>query len=349
MENFTPEQLLIEKNKLHELKIELDLKNQQMWTMSETVYKEKKKIEEQLNEMLSQKLLLEKQKSDNEETVKQLWEQSTAIHNEKQRIEKLKAEVESRHQEMVDSVQYAKLIQLAILPSEEIVKKSLPESFIFFKPKNIVSGDFYWVHELQDNKVLFAAVDCTGHGVPGAFMSILAYNLLEQTITASANFKPSEILSELSNAIIKSLKQTTDINSVKDGMDLALCLIDFKNLKLQFSGAHNPLYIVRNNAVIEFKADSKSIGFSYSNNNLFTNTEIDLIKGDCIYVFSDGFVDQKGGLNKTKFFYNPFRQLLISLHDKSMNDQKQILEDVFTKWKGNNSQIDDVLVLGVKV
>jgi serine phosphatase RsbU (regulator of sigma subunit) len=349
MENFSPEQLLLEKEKLNALKLELEEKNKQMWAMSEAVYKEKKKIEEQLNEILSEKTILETQKDENDSKVKLLWEQSAAIHKEKERIELLKKEVEQRHQEVLDSVHYAKRIQLAILPTEEMVKTLLPDSFIFFKPKNIVSGDFYWVKQLNDGKILFAAVDCTGHGVPGAFMSILGYNLLEQTLKDLTNYNPATILTELCNAIIKSLKQTQEFESVKDGMDIALCLLDLKNLKIEFAGAHNPLYIIRNGELLEFKADNRAIGFSYFKKTTFQNHEVEIKKGDCLYIFSDGFVDQKGGPNRTKFFYTPFKQFLISIHQKPMDEQRQLLDDKFMDWKKELSQIDDVLIFGVKV
>ncbi|MDX2174574.1 MAG: SpoIIE family protein phosphatase [Bacteroidota bacterium] len=349
MENYSQEQLLLEKEKLNVLKLEFEEKNKQMWAMSEAVYKEKKKIEEQLHEILSQKSILETQKNENETNVKLLWEQSAAIHKEKERIETLKKEVEQRHQEVLDSVHYAKRIQLAILPTEEMVKTLLPDSFIFFKPKNIVSGDFYWVKQLSDGKILFAAVDCTGHGVPGAFMSILGYNLLEQTLKDLTNYNPATILTELCNAIIKSLKQTQEFESVKDGMDIALCLLDLKKLKIEFAGAHNPLYIIRNGELMEFKADNRAIGFSYFKKTSFQNHEVDIKKGDCLYIFSDGFVDQKGGPNKTKFFYTPFKQLLIDIHQNPMEEQRQLLDDKFMDWKKELSQIDDVLIFGVKV
>lgn len=349
MENYNQEQLLLEKEKLHALKLELEEKNKQMWAMSEAVYKEKKKIEEQLHEILSEKSILEIQKNENDSNIKLLWEQSAAIHKEKERIELLKKEVEQRHQEVLDSVHYAKRIQLAILPTEEMVKTLLPDSFIFFKPKNIVSGDFYWVKQLSDSKILYAAVDCTGHGVPGAFMSILGYNLLEQTIKHLTSLNPATILTELCNAIIKSLKQTQEFESVKDGMDIALCLLDLKNLKIEFAGAHNPLYIIRNGELIEFKADNRAIGFSYFKKTSFQNHEFDLKKGDCLYIFSDGFVDQKGGPNRTKFFYTPFKQFLIDIHQKPLDEQRQLLDDKFMGWKKELNQIDDVLIFGVKV
>jgi len=349
MENYSSEQLLVEKQKLDTLKQELEEKNKQMWTMSETVYKEKKKMEEQLKEILQEKSKLENQKNENDEKVKMLWEQSTAIHHEKERIEKLKEQIEYRHKEIIDSVHYAKKIQQAILPSQELISSFLPDSFVFFKPKNIVSGDFYWGHRIDQNQVLFASVDCTGHGVPGAFMSIMGYNLLEQVVLEHKLIEPALILSELSKSVVKSLKQTHELGSVKDGMDIALCKIDYNNLELEYAGAHNSLYLIRNGAITETKADRKSIGISLSKSDQFINHKIKLEKGDCLYIFSDGYADQKGGPQNIKFFYQPFRELLIAIHQLSMEEQKEQLEKVISDWKGDRGQIDDMLVIGVRV
>ncbi len=350
MEQLSPEQLIIEKQNLDSLRQELEEKNKQMWAMSETVYKEKKKIEEQYKEILQEKSALEIQKRENDEKVKMLWEQSTAIHQEKERIEKLKAIVEYRHKEIIDSVHYAKKIQRAILPSQELISSLLPDSFIFFKPKNIVSGDFYWAHRVDQYRVLFAAVDCTGHGVPGAFMSIMGYHLLEQVLKENKLLDPMGILNELSKAVVKSLKQTNELGSVKDGMDIALCKIDYENYELEYSGAHNSLYIIRNGILTEKKADRRSVGISVGSKVVeFSNQKIKIEKGDCLYVFSDGYVDQKGGPENVKFFYQPFRELLVEICHRDMQEQKQILEKVIIEWKGDRGQIDDMLVMGVRV
>lgn len=350
MEHLSPEQLSIEKQKLDVLKQELEDKNKQMWSMSETVYKEKKKIEEQLKDILQEKSTLEIQKKENEEKVKMLWEQSTAIHHEKERIEKLKAQVEYRHKEIIDSVHYAKKIQRAILPSHESIRSLLPDSFVFFKPKNIVSGDFYWAHRIDQHQVLFAAVDCTGHGVPGAFMSIMGYHLLEQVIIEHKLTEPALILEELTKSVVRSLKQTNELESVKDGMDIALCKIDYQNYTLEYAGAHNSLYLIRNGILTETKADRRSVGISAGNKaRQFSGHTIKIEKGDCFYIFSDGYADQKGGPDNVKFFYQPFRELLVKIHQLKMDDQKQMLDKVITEWKGDNGQIDDMLVIGIKV
>lgn len=349
MEHLSVEQLLIEQQKLDTLRQELEEKNRQMWSMSETVYKEKKKIEEQLKEILQEKSSLELQKKENEEKVKFLWEQSTAIHHEKERIDKIKTQVEYRHKEIIDSVHYAKKIQQAILPSQELVNSILPDSFIFFKPKNIVSGDFFWAHRIGQC-VLFAAVDCTGHGVPGAFMSIMGYHLLESTVIEHQIEEPAKILEELSNSVVRSLKQTNELGSVKDGMDIALCKIDYQNNILEYSGAHNSLYIIRNGVLTETKADRRSVGISVGSKTInFTNQRINIEKGDCLYVFSDGYADQKGGPDNTKFFYQPFRDLLIKIHTLPMPEQQEKLDKVIMEWKGDKGQIDDMLVIGVRI
>ncbi|MFY9309286.1 MAG: SpoIIE family protein phosphatase [Bacteroidia bacterium] len=350
MEKLNPEQLLLEKERLESLRLELEEKNKQMWAMSEMVYKEKKKTEEQLNEILNEKSKLEEQKRENEEKVKMLWEQSTAIHFEKERIDKLKTQVEYRHKEIIDSVLYAKKIQQAILPSQDYVNSILSDSFILFKPRNIVSGDFFWVYKIDEHRVLFAAVDCTGHGVPGAFMSIMGYHLLERVVSEQKIYEPAQILDELSKGVVKSLRQTTELDSVKDGMDIALCKIDYENYTLQYAGAHNPLYLIRNGILNETKADRRSVGISVGTKvSQFTNHTIQLEKGDCIYLFSDGYVDQKGGPENVKFFYQPFKELLLKICPETMAEQYLALDKVITEWKGERGQMDDMLVMGVRV
>lgn len=350
MEQLSQEQLMLEKERLETLRQELEEKNKQMWAMSEMVYKDKKKIEEQLKEILEEKARLEAQKQENDEKVQLLWEQSTAIHHEKQRIDKLKTQVEYRHKEIIDSVLYAKKIQQAILPAQDAVRTILQDSFILFKPKNIVSGDFFWVYKIDDYRLLFAAVDCTGHGVPGAFMSIMGYNLLERIVTEQQIHEPALVLDELSKQVVKSLKQTTDLESVKDGMDMALCLIDYENYTLQYAGAHNPLYLIRNGELTETKADRKSVGISIGSKvKQFTNHTISIQPGDCIYVFSDGYVDQKGGPENVKFFYQPFKDLLLKIEKESMASQLASLDKVIMEWKGDKGQIDDMLIIGVKI
>jgi PAS domain S-box-containing protein len=264
-------------------------------------------------------------------------------------IEKQKIVLEDKNLKITDSINYALRIQQAILPSQQMLSDILPDSFILFQPKDIVSGDFYWAHAINQHQILFAAVDCTGHGVPGAFMSIMGYNLLEQIVKEQKIQEPAAVLNELSESVIRSLKQTAQIGSIKEGMDIALCKIDYRTLELEYSGAHNPLTIVRNNQLIETKADNKAIGISHTNIESFTNHTIQLEKGDCIYIFSDGYADQKGGEHNQKFFYKPFKQLLIDINNKTMKEQEKELYTAINSWKGEREQIDDILVIGVRI
>lgn len=266
-------------------------------------------------------------------------------------IEEQKKIVEDKNEKITDSINYAQRIQQAILPSMESVKELFPESFVLFKPKDVVSGDFYWVHEISTHEFLIAAVDCTGHGVPGALMSIMGYNLLEQIVKGQKINEPAKILDSLSELIITSLKQTGELNGVKDGMDIALCKINCLSNELEFAGAHNPLYIVNGEVVTEIKADRKSVGITFGKRKtgLFVNNKIELKKGDCIYLFSDGFVDQMGGESNKKFFYQPFKDLLKSIHFQDMDNQKANLLNSFNDWKGEGRQLDDVLVIGIRI
>ena len=264
-------------------------------------------------------------------------------------IENQKQLVEEKNLKITESINYAKRIQQAILPSQEMIKFLIPESFVFFKPKAIVSGDFYWIHPVDNNKILLAAADCTGHGVPGALMSIMGFNLLEQIVKEHFIDEPAKILNDLSKMIMESLRQKDEFGTVKDGMDIALCKIDFQNLELEYSGAHNSLYLIRNGKLNEIKADRRYVGVSSSKPGLFLNHNLKLEKGDCLYIFSDGFADQKGGINNEKFFYKPFQELLIKNHLMEMMEQEKDLANVISEWKSDKEQIDDMLVIGLRI
>lgn len=264
-------------------------------------------------------------------------------------IEKQKQLLEEKNVKITDSINYALRIQQAILPSQIMISSMLPDSFIFFRPKDIVSGDFYWAYAIDEHEILLAAVDCTGHGVPGAFMSIMGFNLLEQIVKENKIYQPAMILDELSKLVVNSLKQTDEIGSIKEGMDIALCKINYKNYELEFAGAHNSLNLVRNGVITETKANNRAIGISLANSAPFINHTIKLEKGDCFYIFSDGYADQKGGPDNQKFFYHPFRQLLLDIHHQNMEVQERKLEQVIYDWKGDREQIDDMLVIGVRV
>jgi serine phosphatase RsbU (regulator of sigma subunit) len=253
--------------------------------------------------------------------------------------------IEAKNKNILDSINYALRIQQAILPSEEEIRRSLPDSFIFYRPKDVVSGDFYWFGE-QDGKKLIAAVDCTGHGVPGAFMSMIGSALLNEIVNERSITEPGSILDSLRENIIRSMKQTGAEGENKDGMDIALCVLDSSGIR--FAGANNPLWLIRDGELIELKGDKQPIGI-HTVSKSFQTTQMELKKDDCLYVFTDGYADQFGGGQGKKFKYKQLAQLLISGCRKSMQEQRQLLEKAFDSWKGSFEQIDDVLVMGIKV
>lgn len=258
--------------------------------------------------------------------------------------------LEEKQKDITDSIKYAKRIQEAILPPDEHVKSILPDHFIFYQPKDIVSGDFYYVNKDVDGRIIFAAVDCTGHGVPGAFMSIVGHNLLTQSIVEHRKTKPSEILDEVNASLTKTLRQTIEESTVRDGMDIALCSLDPLRNYLQYAGANNPIWIIRNDQIIEIKGDKFPVGiFLGESLNRFTNHEIELYKNDLVYVFSDGYADQFGGERGKKFKYKNLKMLLFSLRHLEMHEQKQRLQSAFEEWKGNLEQVDDICIIGVRV
>lgn len=254
-------------------------------------------------------------------------------------------------QEIIDSINYAKRIQQAIFPTKEYIDKILNEHFILFKPRDIVSGDFYWMKKIK-NFIIVVAADSTGHGVPGAFMSMLGVSFLNEIVSAKSLDNAGEILNRLRDKVKKSLHQT-DVNSAsQDGMDVAFYIINTETLELQFSGAYNPLFIVRKNKeaeLIEIKADRQPIAI-YMREKDFSSYNIQLQKGDCLYTFSDGYADQFGGLKGQKFKLKNFKQILLDIYDLPMKEQKQILDDTLKNWMGDkHEQLDDILVLGVRV
>jgi serine phosphatase RsbU (regulator of sigma subunit) len=265
------------------------------------------------------------------------------------KIEKQKEEIEEQKKHITDSIYYARRIQNAILPSFKLIGSHLKDYFILYLPKDIVSGDFYWVHE-TDGLFMLAAVDCTGHGVPGAFMSIVGFNQLNHAVTVEKARSASIILDVLNKGVITALNENKTEGSIKDGMDMSICILNLKSRKAQFAGANNPMYLIRNNKLIKYKADHFPIGvFEGSKPQLFTNNEIDLAENDCLYLFSDGYADQFGGPDDKKFMYKRFEELLVEVHAKPMEKQKEILTTRFLEWKGDGDQIDDILVMGIRI
>jgi serine phosphatase RsbU (regulator of sigma subunit)/HAMP domain-containing protein len=275
-------------------------------------------------------------------------ERTEEVVRQKSEIENKNEELEILYKQVTDSIHYAKRIQDAILPTENIIRRLLPDSFILFKPKDIVSGDFYWIEEKGD-LAYFAAVDCTGHGVPGAFMSLVGHNILKDILKNTAATKPSEILDRLREGIVSALRADDSGKQAKDGMDMTLCAIDYKSMELQYAAAFNPLYIVRNGQLTLYPANKFPIGSFIGEKTNFDNHTIKLQKGDQIFIFSDGYADQFGGPNGKKFMVGNFRKLLTQIAEIPSNQQKEKLNSTLLTWQGGQEQVDDVLVIGVKV
>lgn len=379
-----------EKRKFEEEKKKFEEKNRKLWQMNEAVYKEKKKVDEENEKLLQAKEKLENEKKKFEEKNKKLWNQSIAIHKEKERIDILRKEIEEKHHNVTESIRYAQRIQRAILPPAEVMKQLLPDSFVLYRPKDIVSGDFYWVestanHEAStehtfayieparseqgrtvemeqsrtirsgenpsgENIVLFSVIDCTGHGVPGAFMSIFGHSLFNQATDEHRLVRPSDIMNFINSGVMKQLRVQTEGDVVKDGMDLVVCALHKEKMLLEFSGVHNPLYLVRGDELIQYKTDKQAIGEPYEDGFTgYTNITVPLEKGDIIYIFSDGFCDQFGGQQKRKFMSKNFRETLLGMRTLTMENQRAKLELILDDWRGSIEQYDDITVMGVKM
>jgi serine phosphatase RsbU (regulator of sigma subunit)/ligand-binding sensor domain-containing protein len=305
-----------------------------------------------------------------EEIVK---ERTMEVTNQNVELLKQKEKIEYQKKEITDSINYAERIQKAILSPIKTIKTGLPDSFVLYKPKDIVSGDFYWFHhsthptsqvegqgqrslvsfekEAGEETILFGAADCTGHGVPGAFMSMVGAEKLNYVVKTSTN--PGEILQLLNRAVKSALRQSSDDESTRDGMDIALCRIDIKSKKLYFSGANRPLWIVRKESenweLTEYKATKSAIGGLTDMDQEFETTEIQLQKDDRIYIFSDGYADQFGGDKGKKMMTKRFKEVILSIQELSMDEQEKLLDENFVHWRSSLEQVDDVLVIGVKV
>ncbi|HAM09579.1 MAG: hypothetical protein A2X05_06825 [Bacteroidetes bacterium GWE2_41_25] len=265
------------------------------------------------------------------------------------KIEKQKEEIEEQKKHIMDSIYYARRIQNAILPSYLHIDSYLKDYFILYLPKDIVSGDFYWMH-CSDGQCMIAAVDCTGHGVPGAFMSIVGFNQLNYAVSVKQAKTAGSILDELNAGVIATLNENVTDSSIKDGMDMALCVFDFAAKKVEFAGANNPMILIRNGETLTYKGDRFPIGvYEGTVVKPFTNNEIDIIDGDCIYLFSDGYPDQFGGPDNKKFMFRRFQELMLEVHTLPMAQQKEILLQRLNDWKGENEQVDDILVIGIRV
>ncbi|TAL61491.1 MAG: hypothetical protein EPN85_04665 [Bacteroidetes bacterium] len=267
-------------------------------------------------------------------------------------ISKQNVELEKKNEKITDSIDYAKRIQQAVFVSAQEMKAYPFESFLFFKPKDIVSGDFYWSYKKDNDNFFIAAADCTGHGVPGAFMSLIGYNMLNYSIKDLGLEKPSAVLGMLRNLIRDTLRGSAqDEKAMKDGMAMAFCHIDMKKMNINFSGSYNPLYHLRGGEITEYKADRIPIGHtgeSEQEQGSFKDHAVEIKKGDVVYLFSDGYADQTGGPNKKKFFYGPLKELFQNIHKLGMDEQKKKLDTTISEWMNGREQLDDITVIGIR-
>jgi len=255
--------------------------------------------------------------------------------------------VQEKQKEIIDSITYAKRIQEAILPPLDYWKKNLPESFILYKPKDIVAGDFYWMEKSKDEKfVFFAAADCTGHGVPGAMVSVVCNNALNRSLLEFNLTDTGKILDKTRELVIETFGKSS--SEVKDGMDISLCRLNILTNEMQWSGSNNPLWYIRNGELREIKPDKQPIG-NYAEQKPFTSHSLNLEKGDTLYVFTDGYADQFGGPKGKKFKYKKLQDELLVIQDKALTVQKEMLEKLFEDWKDNLEQLDDVCIIGVRL
>jgi len=298
-----------------------------------------------------------------------LYNRFRIIRRQKHIIEIQKELVDEKQKEILDSITYAKRLQEAILPPLKHVTEYFPESFILYKPKDIVAGDFYWMetrnenletneieneksnpqsNQLSNQLVFLAAADCTGHGVPGAMVSVVCSNSLNRTVKEFGITEPGKILDKVTSLVIETFEKSE--SEVKDGMDISLIHLNLATKELQWAGANNPLWIIEKNKheITEIKADKQPIG-QFANIKNFTTHKLNLTTGDLIYLFTDGFADQFGGEKGKKFKYNKLKDLLISIKDKNQTEQKEILNDSFEAWRGRLEQVDDVCIIGIRI
>lgn len=292
------------------------------------------KVKERTGEVVQQKEEIEAQKEEIEAQLDLVTEQRDTITRQKDQI--------------VDSIRYAERIQTALLPPLELLSQHLADHFVLFMPRDIVSGDYYWILQ-KENRLLVAVADCTGHGVPGAFLSMLGISSMNEIVNRRGTMQPGQILEELRAFIINSLHQTGTRDESQDGIEIALCVLDTEKMKLEFAGANRPLFLVRKGRLRQIKGDRMPIGIYEQDPLPFTNHELELERGDILYLFSDGYVDQLGGSSRKTFRIRQFREFLLEIRKYNMAEQQKLLVEKLDAWRGKVEQIDDILVVGLKV
>lgn len=283
-----------------------------------------------------------------EDMEQKVRERTAEITRQNEEIQKQSAQIAELYDQVKDSILYAKRIQEAILPSKEEINTALKNSMVLFRPKDIVSGDFYWFSEKHDRAII-AAADCTGHGVPGALMSMIGSSLLNEIVNEKGIVEPAQILFALKQGVIKALNKHPSADQTKDGMDIAICSIPKTGNKIEFAGANNPLWMIRNGEILEHRGDRQPVGIYGDNlDTPYTNHEVEVLSGDTVYIFSDGYADQFGGPNGKKFKYSQFKKLLVDINEEPMVKQRDVLNTAIEQWMGEEEQIDDILVVGIR-
>lgn len=273
----------------------------------------------------------------------------TDLKISKSEIETQKKELEAQREDIISSINYAQKIQYAVLPNEDSIYRAIPLSFILYKPRDIVSGDFFWFHEIDRDNYIIVCADCTGHGVPGAFMTVIGSNLLTQIVKENKITKPSEILAELDLKITETLKQEkTRTAYVQDGMDMSLLKVNKADCEFVYTSAKRPAIFIRDAEIREFKGSKLSVGGMRSGEKKFEEIKMNYKEDDIIYLFTDGYIDQFGGSDNKKFMIKRFRELLLKIWNLPMAEQKQNLENTISKWIGKNEQTDDIQVIGIR-
>jgi len=320
------------------------------------------KLNDTLNEVIDQKKLIEEKNNTLQQQNEEIRTINDTLNGQQKLIKEKNTELEAQNEEISaqrdmlsnqnkainESILYAKRIQTAVLPQQAYIDEILMDNFIVYRPRDVVSGDFYWLRQIN-HSIVIAVADCTGHGVPGAIMSMLGISFLNEIVQKREITRANVILNEMRKLVKQSLKQTGREGGIEDGMDMALCVLDTKTNQVQFAGANNPLYIIQNNELIETQADKMPIGFYPNEKPTFTNHEIQLKEGDCFYLFSDGFVDQFGGEKGFKYKTANFKKTIFENHQKPMVIQKELLEQELVNWRKGFEQTDDILVMGVRV
>jgi len=301
-------------------------------------------------------IILQQQKNEITAYLKEIEQQNEEITSQRDEIESKNKNlteaymlIEKKNKNITDSIKYAQKLQYAILPPAELINRLIPDSFIIYMPKSIVSGDFYWL-DYKNGFTYIAAVDCTGHGVPGALMSMIGYNLLNQALNELNLFNTHEIVNKLNVQVQRTLRQSDNDGSMNDGMDMVLCRIDMNNMIMQYTAVLNSFFLIRNSELLEMKGEKWPIGKAFNTKfETYTSHELSLEKGDIIYLFSDGYQDQYNHKSDKKFMITRFKSMLLEISSKPLPEQKEHIQQTFTNWKGKSDQIDDVLVMGIKI